>query len=422
MIVFSSFDPADLRAEETSSVGVKHLRSYLEIAAHGPSALPFDGRRKPAIDRHREQIATALREQGFAVTTDVGLSDFKVDISVATADEPERPLMAVLLDSPAWAARATVGDRDGLPSDVLSRMLRWPAVERVWLPEWLVGSAAVIERLRAAMASAQQGIADGSEIASEEPDGDPAAQGTDAQLGVPQQEGPTAPLSNVHLPVSEIEQASDRVKDFEPVRPGQAVATDTTAATGTTNASIYQPWMPRVLGGIEVLDTLSSSARSRALVAAVLMQIIDAEGPIHTVRLAKLACAAFSLNKVNTQRAAAVIRLIDQERNPIDSDSFVWSVRLYSDTWRGYRENGPEVDRKIDHVSKVEIANAMVAVCREAHGIELEDLKGRAIRVFGGMRVTAGINERLNEAVRDAQESGKLHADDAGFIHASRIG
>ena len=42
--------------------------------------------------------------------------------------------MAVLLDGPAWAGRGTVGDRDGLPLEVLGGMLGWPAVERVWLP------------------------------------------------------------------------------------------------------------------------------------------------------------------------------------------------------------------------------------------------------------------------------------------------
>ena len=33
VIVFSSFDPEQLRAEETSSVGIKHLRAYLDMAA-----------------------------------------------------------------------------------------------------------------------------------------------------------------------------------------------------------------------------------------------------------------------------------------------------------------------------------------------------------------------------------------------------
>ena len=409
MIVFSSFDPTDLRAEETSSAGIKHLRSYLEIAAHGPSALPFDGRRRPAIDRHREQIASALRERGFAVTTDVGLSDFKVDISVATTEEPNRPLMAVLLDSPAWAARATVGDRDGLPTDVLSRMLRWPAVERVWLPEWLVDSAAVLERLGAAMAAAQQVPAKEPEVLT----ADSVVPAIDDESGSSgRDERPESSISTA-LPAFDVEPAPDLHDELEPIR------AQPTVVAGTTDASSYEPWTPRVLGGIDALDALTSSSRSRALVTTVVTQVIDTEGPIHTARLAKLTCAAFSLNKVSSQRANAVIRLIDQEKYRIDDDAFVWPLGMYSGRWRGYRENVPEVERKIEHVSKVEIANAMVAVCRGTHGIELEELKRRVIRIFGGMRVTAGIGERLDQAVQDAQSAEKLHIDGSGFVYAS---
>jgi hypothetical protein len=147
VIVFSSFDPADLRAEETISAGVKDLRAYLDLAAGGSDGLASPLRQSGALDRHREEVAEALRERGYAVHTDVGLSDFRVDLSVATSGAPEHPVMAVLLDGPTWAARRTVADRDGLPVEVLSRLMGWPAVERVWLPEWLGDRDAVLDRL-----------------------------------------------------------------------------------------------------------------------------------------------------------------------------------------------------------------------------------------------------------------------------------
>ena len=92
VIVFSSFDPAQLRAEETSSVGVKHLRAYLDLAQQGPRALgPLPaGQRLRITDRHREEIAEALRQRGFAVQTEVGLSDFTIDLVVAPGDQPGR--------------------------------------------------------------------------------------------------------------------------------------------------------------------------------------------------------------------------------------------------------------------------------------------------------------------------------------------
>ncbi|WP_258725390.1 DUF4011 domain-containing protein [Cellulomonas sp. NS3] len=147
VVVFSSFDPEQLRAEETQSVGIKHLRAYLDLAASRSRATTVPARRSSAVDRHREQVAEALRERGIAVRTDVGLSDFRVDLALADAAAPGRPLVAVLLDGPGWAARRTVGDRDGLPTEVLSRLLRWPAVERVWLPAWLATPGDVLDHL-----------------------------------------------------------------------------------------------------------------------------------------------------------------------------------------------------------------------------------------------------------------------------------
>jgi hypothetical protein len=157
VVVFSSFDPADLHAEETTSVGIKHLRSYLDLAAAGSAprvgAASADGptaggrRLLPVVDRHREQVAEGLRTRGLIVRTDVGLSEFRIDLVVSFPADPAREVLAVLLDGPAWAARRTVADRDGLPVEVLVRTLRWPAVERVWLPAWLSTPGAVLDRL-----------------------------------------------------------------------------------------------------------------------------------------------------------------------------------------------------------------------------------------------------------------------------------
>ena len=105
-------------------------------------------------DRHREQVADALRVRGYVVRTDVGLSEFRIDLVIAHPNAPDRPLVAVLLDGPGWAARRTVGDRDGLPLEVLGRMLRWPAVERVWLPAWLAEPGDVLDDLIAAVEAA----------------------------------------------------------------------------------------------------------------------------------------------------------------------------------------------------------------------------------------------------------------------------
>ncbi|MFJ2509341.1 DUF4011 domain-containing protein [Arthrobacter citreus] len=384
VVVFSSFDPADIRTAETSSVGLKHLRSYLELAAAGTGALPADGRRRPAVDRHREQIAAVLRQRGLVVNTDVGLSDFKVDLSVALPEDPERPLMAILLDSPAWAARGTVGDRDGLPSDVLSRMLRWPAVQRVWLPEWVADAEAVADRLEKEIRRE-----DLLEVAEDEPD----VVGLDlVAASVP--EGPvdeTAGVRTVPAPVSAKE----------------------------SNGRPYLQWSYRGAGGTDYLDKLSSSPRARETVRAVLESIVEAEGPIHITRLAKLVCAEFDLINMHKQRAASVLKLINREKLHVDNDEFVWPTSLAPTTWLGFRYCDESAARKIEQISLVEIGNAMAELCRNSAGLEPEDLRKQVVRVFGIRRRTTNIRQRLDAALEAALDANKISLSGSGQVVAT---
>ena len=70
---------------------------------------------------------------------------------------------------------------------------------------------------------------------------------------------------------------------------------------------IFGPWTPRRLGTVEVLDRLPDY-RAASLVSAALTEIITAEGPIHTDRLASLVARGFGLNRVAEARKSAILR------------------------------------------------------------------------------------------------------------------
>ncbi len=154
VILFASFDPKDIDLTRTSAVGTAHLRAYCELAAEGASRLgDLDPTRPGTRERVRDEVATALRERGFDVRTGYGLSDFTVDVAVR-APGSDRWQVAVLLDSPRWAARPTVADRDGAP-ELLRTIMGWPEVVRCWLPSWLHNRAELLDRVAAAVTRAQ---------------------------------------------------------------------------------------------------------------------------------------------------------------------------------------------------------------------------------------------------------------------------
>ncbi|WP_426989911.1 DUF3320 domain-containing protein [Pseudarthrobacter sp. Y6] len=389
VIVFSSFSPADLRSEETSSVGIKHLRSYLDLAEQGTAALPYDGRRAASIDLHREEIADALRDRGFVVSSDVGLSDFKVDLSVALAENPSRQLMAILLDGPAWAARRTAGDRDGLPRDVLTRMMRWPSVERVWLPAWLADSEAVLDRIELSLREAAPDVLE-----------EPAAEPAPREVAVPR-------ASDEELYAEPAEDVTDILGTLPLFDEIRKPAVPPSSTSVVSEVDTYEPWPVQTFGTTDVLDNLHSR-RSIAAVRDAISAVVAAEGPVHQDRLAKLVCAAFGLNKVNGQRSHSVLRLVEPSTHVIDDDGFVWDAAMDRGSWRVFRPNGTDIVRKPEHISVVELKNAMVDIVGVNGGIAVDELQRETIQTFGGKRRTAGIIARLNEGLQHGLESDQL--------------
>ncbi|HEX5596090.1 MAG TPA: DUF4011 domain-containing protein [Micromonosporaceae bacterium] len=154
VVLFASFDPADIDLTRTTALGVQHLRAYCELAAAGadPVAEPT-APRPDHPDLIRDEVADAIRARGYEVTTGYGLSDFTVDIAVR-APGSARWQVAIVLDGPQWGQRQTVADRDRVPA-LLHEIAGWPVVLRFWLPAWIQDRLNFLDRVEAAVKEAQ---------------------------------------------------------------------------------------------------------------------------------------------------------------------------------------------------------------------------------------------------------------------------
>ncbi|GAA2531712.1 DUF3320 domain-containing protein [Mycolicibacterium diernhoferi] len=380
VVLYASFDPADLRAEETTQVGTKHLRAYLDLAHRGVDTITQGGRRNAVIDRHRDDIAAALRTEGFAVQADIGLSDFRVDLVIADPQEPDHPLVAVLLDGPEWFGRRTVADRDGLPVEVLSKLLHWPGVERVWLPEWLGDRDATVARLRESVAAAKQRRLEppAEEVPVPPPVVQPVMEETLAFRSAPAASTPRAPRRHAHL-------------------------TD------------FSPWNSVVIGSISVLDEIHTSY-NRAHVVKIVESIIDAEGPVHRDRLAKLVAGAFSLGKVSESRKRAIQQVVPAEYSRADDREFYWPNGVHPGTWRTVRTSNRGEGRPIGEISLVEIGNAMRVAAEQTGGSAVDDLKREAMNLLGMTRMGSAVTLRLDQALERALAVGVLRQQPSGIF------
>lgn len=415
VIVFSSFAPEQLRAENSESVGIKRLRDYLDLAQKGAAAVAGNSPGTRRVDRHREQIAQQLRARGMNVRTAVGLSNFKIDLVVSSPERPDKPLVAVLLDGEDWAERKTVGDRDGLPQQVLTNVLGWPATMRIWMPDWHSNANAVCNRVRSKVAIALRELGRREvqqkrlEVAAdvEQAPVEKRARAVDVvdRMGVNRQ--CTVTPGHKRVPPGMDPLFSQDL--FEPSRipSGTQIAPSSTVRQQETmsgEVKAYKAWRFRFAGYPEELDDLSNK-RVTTRVRKLLGEIIDAEWPIQSQRLGILANRAFWLSKVSMEREMAIIQLLESEKYKRDSEGFIWPQEINVDRWRGYRTGVVlESDMTMTKISPTEIANAMQAVLTEQGPLKRDDLFRATAIVFGGKRLptsgsAAWIEKGLNVAL-----------------------
>jgi hypothetical protein len=103
-----------------------------------------------------------------------------------------------------------------------------------------------------------------------------------------------------------------------------------------------------------------------------------------------------------------VLRLVEPSTHVTDDDGFVWDATVDRRTWSIFRSNDTDIVRKPEHISVVELRNAMVDIVSATGGIGVSELHRETIQTFGGKRRTAGITARLNEGLQHGVDTGHL--------------
>ncbi len=145
--VFSSITHDMIDLSRTGATGVRHLKTFLNYAERGSSALPaketgsFGAAEKP----FEEAVAEAIRAKGWEVRTQIGVSGFRIDLAVVNPDRPESYLAGIECDGATYHSSATARDRDKVRQAVLEG-LGWNIL-RIWSVDWFRDPKAATNRL-----------------------------------------------------------------------------------------------------------------------------------------------------------------------------------------------------------------------------------------------------------------------------------
>jgi hypothetical protein len=134
--VFSSMRPEDIDLSRTNARGVTDLKAYLDYALNGPRVLC-----EQALPTGREpdspfevSVIKELRERGWQVVPQVGVSGYRIDIAVIDKRNPGRFLLGIECDGATYHSAPSARDRDRLRQLILEG-LGWK-IHRIWSTDW----------------------------------------------------------------------------------------------------------------------------------------------------------------------------------------------------------------------------------------------------------------------------------------------
>ncbi len=153
MVVFSTLHPDKIDLSRSNAVAVRHLKHFLEYAERGPSALGtgVQGSMGDFESPFETAVARELREKGWIVRPQIGVSAFRIDLGIVHPDEPGVFLAGVECDGAMYHSSAYARERDKIRQAVLEG-LGW-TLFRVWSTDWWINQQGALATLDAHLRS-----------------------------------------------------------------------------------------------------------------------------------------------------------------------------------------------------------------------------------------------------------------------------
>ncbi|AMP38245.1 DUF3320 domain-containing protein [Ralstonia solanacearum] len=359
VVIFSTLLPEQIDLSRVRASGVRDLKNYLEFAIRGPRALVEQSMptgREPDSPFERQVIA-ALREKGWTVHPQVGVSGYRIDIGVVDPRAPGRYLLGVECDGRTYHSGATARDRDRLRQHVLEG-LGWQ-VHRIWSTDWWLNPDEPMRKLLTRL--------------------------EELVVTVPTESEPVVELTEGAEP-AEAHVLYARA-DSEPE---SAVSLTTLPEYELTSLSASNP--DRFYEGSS-MPTLASQ----------LLKVVETEGPVSQAAAFKRVTRAWGLSRVGSRIEAHLSALIPNQviRTTDNGVTFYWPEHANPNTWDGIRVPGsdPDTRRSIDEISLEELGNAAVYTLQQQGGTSQDGLVKAVCRLLGIARTTAEAGARISRAL-----------------------
>jgi transcription elongation GreA/GreB family factor/very-short-patch-repair endonuclease len=144
--IYTSLRPEDIVVDGSTPEGTRTLRNYLEYARTGLLTVPQPTDRDSESD-FEVSVIDLLHAQGYAVTPQLGVAGYRIDIAVKHPDAPATYLAAIECDGASYHSALSVRDRDRIRQEILESLGWRGRIWRIWSTDWFRSPRQEAEKL-----------------------------------------------------------------------------------------------------------------------------------------------------------------------------------------------------------------------------------------------------------------------------------
>jgi very-short-patch-repair endonuclease len=379
LVVFSTLAPEQIDLTRTQAIGVKHLKTFLDYAKRGPSAiaeaLTLQG--QDTFDSpFEEEVCERLRALGWIVDTQVGCAGYRIDMAVRDPRRAGRYLVAVECDGAYYHSARSARERDRLRAHVLGG-LGW-RIHRIWSTDWWADPESETHRLHELLerykAEPPPAVATPSAAPVQASPADSA-----------RSERPPA-TSEAAVPTSAKASISGSAQE-PPTTSGGGYQIPRVTASRAADAPPSQRQGPYEIAAVSHSRRTPDEVHDEFLrdeLRRVLLDVVSVEAPITLTLLARRVAPYFSIQRA-TNRLEERLRNVLGRSVHVRND-VIWQLGQDPDAYRRYRLAPPDAKRDAPQVPVEEVANAAEDILRASVAMEHDELVRLTARALGFSR------------------------------------
>ena len=359
--VFTNLKAEDIRIGESPSVGLRHLKSFLEYAETGHLDSSMPSGLEP-MSPFEEVVLSGLKSLGYEVHTQVGSAGFFIDMAVVDPEKSGSYVIGIECDGAQYHSSKTARDRDKLRQAVLED--RGWKLHRIWSTDWYHDPKSALARCAEAIEEAK--------VAKLTIDPEPAVS---TPVAVVEREVKKPPVINLLPP--------------------------------------YKLSPLQISGGSTALHAFSPQQ-----IADLVVDIAKVEAPVHTEEIIKRLRDAASAKSISQKLRDSIyegISLAHKQGKISIKGPFVYltSGEIAARSRAGLK------GKNLDFVSDEEIGKAMRQVAEKAYGASEAELATQTCRLLGFERTTGSMQMRISSILRSMVQRGEFSFKEDGAVSAN---